>query len=137
MLARSCLVIALSMLTVTATFAQPPADAPFPNSDLAAEQRAAVVVSRMTLEIALSGVQVGGPVRVSQLTAPAVPQPAPAGPMGRFNGPPATMAESTLAEARTVTLPPTSLTVYRAPGAIAEEVAPPFIPLRHSSTETS
>jgi alpha-N-arabinofuranosidase len=65
------------------------------------------------LQIAIAGVEVRGPVKVSQLTAPTGPQPVPSGPMGRFSGPPATMAESTLPDPpRTVTLPPTSLTVY-------------------------
>ena len=40
--------------------------------------------------------------------------PAPAGPgWGPFNGPPATVAESSLAEMpRSITLPPASMTVY-------------------------
>jgi alpha-N-arabinofuranosidase len=62
----------------------------------------------------LSGVQASGPVTMSQLTAPAGPPPAPPAPgMGRFGGPPATVARSTLPQApNRVTLPPTSMTVY-------------------------
>ena len=41
----------------------------------------------------LTGVQASGPATVSQLTAPAGPPPAPPAPgMGRFGGPPATVA---------------------------------------------
>jgi len=62
----------------------------------------------------LSGVQASGPVTVSQLTAPAGAAPAPAAPgMGRFGGPPATAARSTLPQAPgRVALPPASITVY-------------------------
>lgn len=65
--------------------------------------------------LTLAGVQAGGPVRVSQLTAPAGPPPAPPAPgMGRFSGPPATVAQSTLPQAPgNVTVPPTSITVYQ------------------------
>jgi alpha-N-arabinofuranosidase len=66
-------------------------------------------------DLTLKGVQASGPVTVSQLTAPAGAAPAPASPpgMGRFLGPPATVATSTLPRmpAR-VSLPPASLTVY-------------------------
>lgn len=66
-------------------------------------------------DLTLTGVQATGPVKVSQLTAPPGAPPAPAGPgMGRFGGPPATMSESTLAQAPgKVALPPASVTVYR------------------------
>ena len=62
----------------------------------------------------LSGVQATGPATMSLLTAPAGPPPAPPAPgMGRFGGPPATVARSTLPQApNRVTLPPTSMTVY-------------------------
>jgi alpha-L-arabinofuranosidase len=65
-------------------------------------------------DLTLAGVQAGGPAKVYQLTAPTPPPPAPAGPgWGGFNGPPATMAESSLVEMpRRITLPPASLTVY-------------------------
>jgi alpha-L-arabinofuranosidase len=65
-------------------------------------------------DLTLKGVQASGPVKVSQLTAPAGAAPAPAAPgMGRFGGPPATVAESTLPEVpRMITVPPASLTVY-------------------------
>ncbi len=60
-------------------------------------------------DLALRGVQAGGPARVFQLTAPAGAAPA----AGPFSGPPATMAVSSLPELpRHITLPPTSLTVY-------------------------
>jgi alpha-N-arabinofuranosidase len=65
--------------------------------------------------LALKGVQASGPARVHQLTAPAGAAPAPASPpgMGRFAGPPATVAETTLpAVPGKVTLPPASMTVY-------------------------
>ena len=65
MLARRYLVLALSTVTATATFAQPPADAPFRNPELAPEQRAADLVSRMTLE---------EKVLQMQSTAPAIPR---------------------------------------------------------------
>jgi alpha-N-arabinofuranosidase len=66
-------------------------------------------------DLTLTGVQAAGPVKVAQLTAPPGPAPAPAAPgMGRFGGPPATAAESTLAQPPgRVTLPPASMTVYR------------------------
>ena len=65
-------------------------------------------------DLTLAGVQSRGPTRVYQLTAPAGAAPAPAGPGGgAFSGPPATMAESSLAEMpRRITLPPASVTVY-------------------------
>jgi alpha-N-arabinofuranosidase len=65
-------------------------------------------------ELTLSGLRARGPAKVSQLTAPAGVAPAPAAPgMGRFGGPPATVARSTLPEApRRVSLPPASLTVF-------------------------
>ena len=65
-------------------------------------------------ELELAGVQAIGPVSVYQLTAPATAPPAPAGPgWGPFNGPPATLAESSLTEMpQGITLPPASLTVY-------------------------
>jgi alpha-N-arabinofuranosidase len=65
-------------------------------------------------DLNLTGVEPVGPVTVSQLTAPAGAAPAAAGPgLGRFGGPPATMAESSLPQvSRRITLPPTSLTVY-------------------------
>ena len=59
------LAIALLTTTVTSTFAQPPADAPFPNPDLPAEKRAADIVGRMTLE---------EKVLQMQSTAPAIPR---------------------------------------------------------------
>jgi alpha-N-arabinofuranosidase len=65
-------------------------------------------------DLSLAGVHATGPTKVHQVTAPAGAAPAPAGPgWGRFSGPPATMADSSLPEApRRVTLPPASLTVY-------------------------
>lgn len=65
-------------------------------------------------ELNLTGVEASGPARVSQLTAPDSPAPAPPSPgMGRFGGPPATVAHSTLPQApRRVTVPPASITVY-------------------------
>jgi len=65
MLARLCLVIALSTLTATATSGQPAADAPFRNPELAPEKRAADIVARMTLE---------EKVLQMQSTAPAIPR---------------------------------------------------------------
>jgi len=59
------LAIALLTTTVASTFAQPPADAPFPNPDLPAEKRAADIVGRMTLE---------EKVLQMQSTAPAIPR---------------------------------------------------------------
>lgn len=66
-------------------------------------------------DLALTGITTSGPVKVAQLTAPPGPAPAPAAPgMGRFGGPPATAAESTLLQVPgRVTLPPASMTVYR------------------------
>jgi alpha-N-arabinofuranosidase len=66
-------------------------------------------------ELKLAGVQPKGPTRVYQITAPAGEAPAAAGPgWGRFSGPPATVAESTLRKAPgRVRLPPASLTVYQ------------------------
>ena len=66
-------------------------------------------------ELTLTGVRAGGPARVSQLTAPAGPPPPPPAPgISRFGGPPATLAQSTLAEVpRRITVPPTSITVYQ------------------------
>jgi alpha-N-arabinofuranosidase len=62
----------------------------------------------------LVGVQAGGPARVSQLTAPEGPPPAPAPGTGRFGGPPVKVSESTLPQMPgRMTLPPTSITVYR------------------------
>jgi alpha-L-arabinofuranosidase len=65
-------------------------------------------------DLNVTGARASGPVRVYQLTAPAEATPAPAAPgWGRFNGPPATMAESSLPEPpRRITLAPTSMTVY-------------------------
>jgi hypothetical protein len=65
-------------------------------------------------DLHLSGVQASGPTKVFQLTAPARETPPPGGPgWGRFSGPPATPAESSLPEAPSrITLPPASLTVY-------------------------
>jgi len=65
-------------------------------------------------DLNLAGVQASGPAKVYQLTAPATAPPAPAGPgWGPFNGPPATVAESSLAEMpHRITLPPASMTVY-------------------------
>jgi alpha-N-arabinofuranosidase len=65
-------------------------------------------------DLTLTGVQASGTARVSQLTAPAgAALPAPAPGMGRFGGPPVTVAQSTLREApRRITLPAASITVY-------------------------
>jgi alpha-L-arabinofuranosidase len=65
-------------------------------------------------ELNLTGVQPGGAARLWQLTAPAGAAPPPAGPgRGGFSGPPATMAEDSLAQApRRITLPPSSISVY-------------------------
>jgi alpha-N-arabinofuranosidase len=65
-------------------------------------------------DLDLSGVPASGPTTISQLTAPAGEMPAPSATgWAPFSGPPATLAESTLAVApRRITLPPTSLTVY-------------------------
>jgi alpha-N-arabinofuranosidase len=65
-------------------------------------------------DLNLTGVKASGPARVSQLTAPPGPAPAPAAPgMGRFGGPPVTVTQSTLPEApRRITVPPASITVY-------------------------
>jgi alpha-N-arabinofuranosidase len=64
-------------------------------------------------DLRLAGVEAGGPARVYQVTAPSGAPPPPAGPWGRFSGPPATMAEHSLPQApRRITVPPTSLTVY-------------------------
>jgi alpha-N-arabinofuranosidase len=65
-------------------------------------------------DLTLTGVQARGLVTVSQLTAPAGPAPAPAAPgMGRFGGPPVSVAQSTLPQAPgRITVPPTSMTVY-------------------------
>jgi alpha-N-arabinofuranosidase len=62
----------------------------------------------------VTGVQAIGPAKVSRLTAPAAVTPAPAAPvMGRFGGPPVTVAQSTLPQApRRITVPPASITVY-------------------------
>ena len=65
--------------------------------------------------LTLKGVQASGPATVYQLIAPAGAAPAPAAPpgMGRFGGPPVTVAESALPQAPgKVTLPPASMTVY-------------------------
>ena len=60
----------------------------------------------------LAGLQATGPAKVSQLTAPGGPPPPPA--TGRFGGPPVKVSESTLPQAPgRVTLPPTSITVFR------------------------
>jgi len=71
--------------------------------------------SAQDCDLTQTGVRAGGPVTVSQLTAPAGPPPAPPAPgIGRFGGPPATLAQSTLAAApRRITVPPTSITVYQ------------------------
>jgi len=65
--------------------------------------------------LSLTGVRASGPATVSQLTAPAGPPPAPPAPgIGRFGGPPTTLAQSTLAEVpRRITVPPASMTVYQ------------------------
>jgi alpha-N-arabinofuranosidase len=63
----------------------------------------------------LKGVRGSGQTRVFQLKAPADAAPTPPAPpgMGRFFGPPATIAESTLPEAPArVTVPAASMTVY-------------------------
>jgi alpha-N-arabinofuranosidase len=63
----------------------------------------------------LKGVEASGPAKVYQLTAPAGAATPPAGPpgMGRFGGPPVTVAQSILRQApETVSLPPASMTVY-------------------------
>ena len=64
-------------------------------------------------DLNLTGVQPGGTARLWQLTAPAGTAPSPAGPGGGgFSGPPAAMAESSLPRApRTITLPPSSISV--------------------------
>ena len=59
------LVVALLALAATVTVAQSQADAPFRNADLSPEQRAADLVSRMTLE---------EKVLQMQSTAPAIPR---------------------------------------------------------------
>jgi len=60
-------------------------------------------------ELNLTGVQIGGTAKLSRLTAPAGAQPT----RDRFSGPPATMEEVSLPEApHTLTLPPTSISVY-------------------------
>ncbi|QOY90208.1 alpha-N-arabinofuranosidase [Paludibaculum fermentans] len=65
-------------------------------------------------DLNLAGVRTGGSVKLWQLTAPPGSAPAPSVPgRGGFSGPPATMAESSLAEApRKLTLAPASITVY-------------------------
>ncbi len=66
-------------------------------------------------ELTLNGAQATGAVRVFQLAAPAGAASAPSDPpgVGRFGGPPATVAESTLpGPPRVVTVPPASMTVY-------------------------
>ncbi len=65
-------------------------------------------------DLTLKGVRAIGPATLHQLTAPAGAAPAPAGPgPGRFGGPPATMAESSLPQApRRITVPPASISVY-------------------------
>jgi alpha-N-arabinofuranosidase len=65
-------------------------------------------------ELKLAGARAIGPAKVYQLTAPATAPPAPTGPgWGPFGGPPATVAESSLTEMpQSITLPPTSMTVY-------------------------
>ncbi len=71
--------------------------------------------TQQACDLVLRGVRAGGPVRVFQLTAPAATASAPAGPpgMGRFGGAPASVAESTMAEApRVVVVPAASMTVY-------------------------
>jgi alpha-N-arabinofuranosidase len=66
-------------------------------------------------ELTLTGIQASGTVEVSQLTAPPGPPPPPPAPgMGRFGGPPASVATSTLTLVPDrITVPPASLTVYR------------------------
>jgi alpha-N-arabinofuranosidase len=63
----------------------------------------------------LAGVQASGAAEISQLTAPAGAAPvAPAPGTGRFGGPPATVAHSTLPQAPgKITVPPASMTVYQ------------------------
>jgi alpha-N-arabinofuranosidase len=71
--------------------------------------------TQQACELIVKGVRASGPVKVFQLTAAAAAASAPAGPpgMGRFGGPPATVAESTLTEApRVVAVPAASMTVY-------------------------
>jgi beta-glucosidase len=65
MLARLCFMLTVFTLTAAATFAQPPANAPFLNPDLSAEKRAADIVARMTLD---------EKVLQMQSTAPAIPR---------------------------------------------------------------
>jgi alpha-N-arabinofuranosidase len=63
-------------------------------------------------DLNLTGVRPSGAARLWQLVAPPGAPPPPAGP-GRFSGPPASMAESTLPQApRKITLPPSSISVY-------------------------
>jgi alpha-N-arabinofuranosidase len=63
-------------------------------------------------ELNLTGVQPGGEAKLWQLTAPAGAAPVPAVRGGFGFGPPATMAESSLPRApRTITLPPSSISV--------------------------
>src|ERR1019366_7808750 len=63
-------------------------------------------------ELNLSGVQPSGTARLWQLTAPTGAAPVPAVRGGFGFGPPATMAESSLPRApRTITLPPSSISV--------------------------
>ncbi|HOC19870.1 MAG TPA: hypothetical protein PKK95_16490, partial [Vicinamibacterales bacterium] len=66
-------------------------------------------------DLNLRGVEAKGPAKVSQLTAPDTPPPAPGPPgMGRFGGPPVSVSQSTLPQPpRRVTVPPTSITVYQ------------------------
>jgi len=71
--------------------------------------------STQECELNLTGVQLSGPARLWQLTAPAGAVPPPPGPgRGGFAvGPPATMAEKSLPQApRRITLPPSSVSVY-------------------------
>jgi alpha-L-arabinofuranosidase len=65
-------------------------------------------------DLSLLGVEASGPAQVYQITAPAEDSKAPAGPgWGRFSGPPATLAESSLPQAPgRLTVPPASMTVY-------------------------
>ena len=65
MFRHACLVVALLVGAAVSTSAQPPADAPFLNATLPAEQRAADIVARMTLE---------EKVLQMQSTAPAIPR---------------------------------------------------------------
>jgi len=69
--------------------------------------------SSQDCDLNLMGVQPGGAARLWQLTAPAGAATAPQG-RGAFGfGPPATMAESSLAQPpRRITLPPSSISVY-------------------------